>query len=304
MEENQVSRMAMFAAYIRGYHAEHDAPKVFNDFLANHLLGEEERAAFDQQMIESVRRFNPASAEAFPNQAAIVAWVMQGMGAPPIVLSRARYNEDSLEEAVRQGVKQYVILGAGLDTFVFRRPELLEQLQVYEVDHPATQAFKRRRLAELGWEIPAQLHFVPVDFTKESLAAALTRSSYDPQDLTFFSWLGVTYYLPREAVFATLHAIADIAPNGSKVIFDYYDTEAYIPEKASPRVQIGLKVVQQMGEPMKAGFDPLTLAADLAPLGLRVQEDLSPWDIQFRYFMGRTDHYHALEHAHIACVVG
>jgi methyltransferase (TIGR00027 family) len=303
MEENQASTMALMAAYIRGYHAEHDAPKVFDDFLANRLLTEEERASFDRQMIETVRRFNPASAEAFPDQAAILAWVMQGMGAPPIILSRGRYTEDSLEEAIRQGVKQYVILGAGLDTFAFRYPELLEQLQVFEVDHPATQAFKRRRLAELGWDIPAQLHFIPLDFTKESLAEALMRSSYDPQALTLFSWLGVTYYLPREAGLATLRAIAGIAPAGSKVIFDYYDTDAYIPQKASPRVQVGLKVVQQLGEPMKAGFDPLTLAADLAPLCLRLHEDLSPWDIQFRYFMGRTDHYHALEHAHIACAV-
>ncbi|MHB1043431.1 MAG: class I SAM-dependent methyltransferase [Eubacteriales bacterium] len=83
-----------------------------------------------------------------------------------------------------------MILGAGMDTFAFRRPELVKQLQVFEVDHPATQVFKRRRLTELGWEHPAQLHFIPVDFTQESLAPALTRSSYDPQAPSFFSWLG------------------------------------------------------------------------------------------------------------------
>ena len=110
-----------------------------------------------------------------------------------MTLGRSRYTEDSLEKAVEQGVKQYVILGAGFDTFAFRCPEILEKLQVYEVDHPATQAFKRSRLAEAGWELPPQLHFVPVDFEQESLAEALTRSSYDPQAPSFFSWLGVTY---------------------------------------------------------------------------------------------------------------
>lgn len=110
-----------------------------------------------------------------------------------LVVSRARYAIDCLEEAVRQGVKQYVILGAGMDTFAFRRPEMLEQLQVFEVDHPAKQDSKRHRLAELGWKQPAQLHFVPVDFTQENLATALTRTSYDPQKLSFFT-LRKTFY--------------------------------------------------------------------------------------------------------------
>jgi len=81
------------------------------------------------------------------------------------------------------------------------------------------------------------------------------------------------------------------------------DTEAFVPQKASPRVQVLLRAVQQLDEPMKAGFDPLVLAGELAPMGLRLQEDLSPWDIQMRYFMGRTDYYHATEHNHFACTV-
>jgi methyltransferase (TIGR00027 family) len=89
---------------------------------------------------------------------------------------RARYAEETLEKAILQGVKQYVILGAGLDTFAFRRPDLLEKLEVFEVDYQATQDFKLHRLAELGWEIPAELHFIPVDFTKENLTIALKRS--------------------------------------------------------------------------------------------------------------------------------
>lgn len=180
---------------------------------------------------------------------------------------------------------------------------MVEQLQVFEVDHPATQAYKRNRLAELGWEIPAQLRFIPVDFTRESLAEALKRSSYDPQSLTFFSWLGVTYYLTRDEVFATLRDIADIAPAGSTVIFDYLDTDAFIPRKAAPRIQAMMYSVQQVGEPMKAGFDPFMLAEELAPLGLRLHEDLSPMDIAMRYFMRRTDHYRPCEHAHYACAV-
>ena len=142
--------------------------------------------------------------------------------------------EDLLEEAVRQQeVKQYVILGAGLDTFAWRRPDLLARLQVFEIDHPATQADKRQRLQAISRENPRQLHFLPVDFSQEDLAAALKRSAFDPQAPSFFSWLGVTYYLTRDAVCATWRAIAEVAPAGSVVIFDYLDTDAFVPGRVA-----------------------------------------------------------------------
>jgi methyltransferase (TIGR00027 family) len=142
---------------------------------------------------------------------------------------RAQYAEETLEKAVLQGVKQYVILGAGLDTFAFRRPDLMEKLEVYEVDHPATQEFKLHHLAELGWEIPAKLHFVPVDFTKESLATSLTRSpDYDPTLKTFFTWLGVTYFLTKDEVFATLQSIAQVAAAGAVWLFSITSIKKYL----------------------------------------------------------------------------
>lgn len=303
MEENQISRTALLTAYSRGYHAEHDSPKIFDDFLANQLLTEQERRSFDQYLLTALRTYNPASAATFPDEATTIAWMMQGSPGMPIVLSRARYTEESLEEAIRQGTRQYVILGAGLDTFAFRRPDLMAQVRVFEVDHHAMQSHKRRRLAELGWEIPSQLQFVEADFTRDTLAAALAGSSYDPNAPTFFNWLGVTYYLSGDAVHSTLRAVADVASAGSKVVFDYLDTDAFIPRKVSPRVMAMLMVAGQMGEVMQSGFDPLTLDAELVPLGLRLIEDLSPLDIHGRYFLGRTDHYRACEHAHIACAV-
>ena len=147
-------------------------------------------------------------------------------------------------------------------------------------------------------------HFVPVDFEKESLAEALTRSSYDPQVPSFFSWLGVTYYLTRDAIFATLRSIAEIVPSGSTVIFDYLDTDAFVPEKAANRVKITIRYARQnAGEPMITGFEPSALATDLASLGFYLQENLSPTDIEERYFKGRTDNYHACEHLHFARAV-
>ncbi|BCU81654.1 putative S-adenosyl-L-methionine-dependent methyltransferase YktD [Polycladomyces abyssicola] len=302
MEENQVSLTALISAYARAYHAMYDSPKIFNDFLAYHLFTDEEFTNMGRNLAGALKFFDPERAASCPDQETALAWVMRTQSTP-ITLSRARYTEDSLETAVKQGVQQYVILGAGMDTFAFRRPEMLRQLQVFEVDHPATQALKRHRLSRLGWEYPAQLHFVPVDFTKESLVTALKRSSYDQHTLSFFSWLGVTYYLTRDVVFDTLRSLTDIAPVGSTIIFDYLDTDAFVPERAAKRVQRMQEIVRRAGEPMKTGFDPSTLAADLASIGLHLHENLGPSDIEARYFQGRTDGYHAFEHVHFAWAV-
>lgn len=301
MKENQISRTAMGTAFMRAYHAKHDYPKIFDDFLAYHFFSDEIRPIIEQKMAESLQLYDPVRAASCPDQATALAWVMRYTASS--IFCRARHAEDNLIKAVGQGIRQYVILGAGLDTFAFRRPELLEQLQVFEVDHPAMQAFKRRRLAELGWEHPVQLYFIPVDFTQESLSAALTRSAYDPQVPSFFSWLGVTYYLTRDTVFATLRAVADIAPAGSMIIFDYLDTDAFVPGRMSKGVQVLLERVRQLGEPLITGLNPSTLAADLASLGLHLQENLSPTDIEDRYFQGRTDGYHASKHTHYAWAV-
>jgi methyltransferase (TIGR00027 family) len=159
---------------------------------------------------------------------------------------------------------------------------------------------KRERIAQAGWRIPPQLALIPIDFTKESLIKVLLSSSYDPAAVSFFSWLGVTYYLPKEAIFSTLKDIRSIAVEGSTVVFDYMDADSFIPEKVAPRTALMHAIARQVGEPMKSGFDPQALAADLRPLGLALREDLGPAELEARYFQNRTDRLHAFEHVHIA----
>ena len=303
MTENRVKHTAPLLTYFRAYHAVHDAPKIFDDFLAYHLLTEQERAFFDQQFATAVKIIDPVHAASCPDEATALAWFMRAIAPLSLAISRAKYTEDLLEKGVREGVRQYLILGAGMDSFAFRCPELVEKLQVFEVDHPATQAHKRSRLAEIGWEQPVQLHFVPVDFNHESPAAALACSSYNRESPSFFSWLGVTYYLNREAVIATLCAIAGLAPAGSTIVFDYLDKDAFLSETAARSIQVGMEYVRNIGEPMITGFEPSTLSEELAPLGLRLLENLSPFDIEERFFRGRTDGYHAYEHMHFARAV-
>lgn len=294
MQANQVSLTAIMTAYLRAYHAMNDTPKIFDDFLAIHLIPEERRALIEQGFSKALQAQVSESGLDSSDPKSLRP-LLQAMGLPH-VLSRSRYAEDHLDLAVKQGVEQYVILGAGMDTFAFRRPDLLRQIQVFEVDHPATQAFKRQRLAELAWEIPSHLHFVPVDFTKESLADALKRTSYDVQAKSFFSWLGVTMYLTREEVLATLRAIAEISSAGSMVVFDYFVPE----ENALKEMQEDLR---KIGEPIKTAFDPATLASELEGLGLRLHENASPSAIQERYFQNRTDGYHASHHVRFAWAV-
>ena len=309
MKDNQASFTAMSVAYMRAYHSMYDTPKIFDDFLAYDLIPEEKRALIEKHLIEQYVTWdqqlndteNAASLyDRITTSESLMQATYKSVG---FLSSRARYVEDALVKVIRQGVKQYVILGAGMDTFAFRRPEMLKELEVFEVDHPATQEFKLHRLTELEWEHPANLHFIPIDFTKESLVTALTSSlSYDPKIKSFFSWFGVTPYLPQEDVLATLRFIADVAPSGSTLVFDYIDTAAFIPEKLSPQMRELLEYLSKIGEPMKSrGFNPSTLAEELASLGFQLHEDLNPTDIEGRYLQGRA--YGHYEHGHFACAV-
>lgn len=295
MEEDKASLTALITAFARAYHSANADPKIFDDFLAARWFTPEGWKEMETNLANSLPFFNPELAKSTPDTATALAIVMRDyIGTTTI--SRSQYTEERLEAEVEKGVRQYVILGAGIDTFAFRRPDLLEHIDIFEIDHPATQAFKRERLADLGWEIPRQLHFLPVDFSKESFMEALDRSPFERSKPTFFSWLGVTVYLTREVVFDTLRAISGFACSGSPVVFDYYDADAFDPEKATERVRLGMEIARRAGEPMKTGFEPSQLAADLREIGLRVQEDLGPFEIEEHYFKNRTDGYHAFEH--------
>jgi methyltransferase (TIGR00027 family) len=295
MQESRPWITALVTAYARAYHATHANPKIFDDFAADRLYSAEEHTQFDHNLAQSLPAIDPDLAVSHPDEAAALAAVMELMHTP-VTVSRSRYAEDCLQAAVERGVEQYVILGAGFDTFAFRRPDLLAKLAVFEVDHPVTQAMKRERIAH--WNIPPQLHFVPVDFNRDSFRVALLESGCDPHKRTFFSWLGVTYYLPREVVFSTLETVRRLAPSGSIIVFDIMDLEAFLPEKAARRVQVMQVSARMVGEPMQTGFDPSALREDLAQIGLKLVENLSPAEIEARYFQGRKDRLHAFEHVH------
>ena len=303
MRIHQESRTALVAAFYRAHHYAHDTPKIFEDSLAHLMLSAAEEEFFADRRSERLKRLDPALAASCPDRTAMVGCFMRATPAPAEALSRARYAEDILEEAVSRGVGQYVLIGAGMDTFAFRRPDLNVHLQVFEVDREEVQRFKRQRLVEVSLQEPRNLHFVAVDYARENLDTALERSEFDPHVPAFFGWLGVTMYLDCDTVLDTLNAIKRVAAVGSHLVFDYLDADAFDPSRSSESIQELIERMHRSHEPLVAGFDPKILEADICRIGFNVRENLSPLDIEARYFQGRADGYHATDHAHFVWAV-
>lgn len=202
------------------------------------------------------------------------------------IAARTRFAEDSLAAAVERGTRQLVVLGAGLDTYAYRG-EVREHIRIFEVDHPATQAWKRQRLAEANIPLPNSLTFAPIDFEHETLAAGLDAAGFDPARQTFFTWLGVVPYLTEEAVWSTLGFIASL-PNGAHVVFDYSDPpESLTPEMRAFHDQRAARVAE-LGEPWMNYFESDKLQARLTSLGFSTVDDLGPSRIAARYFPNRV----------------
>ena len=200
---------------------------------------------------------------------------------------RVRYAEDCLHEAIEAGLAQYVILGAGLDTFSLRHREL--QVQVFEVDHPATQHIKRERVRRVAGHIPPSLTFVPVDFEVDRLDEVLMHSRFDAEQPAFFSWLGTTYYLTKDAIRETLGYIAAVAAPGSRLVLDYKLPRHLIPEQGLPLNDKLERLVKRLGEPMISDFTPEELNAEMARIGWAELASLPPQAQTRHYLQDRSD---------------
>lgn len=291
------SRTALAAALMRAIHTRCDQPRVIDDPWGDRLVSEEEKAALSRRVLEE------AGPEVRPRLAALSdrAILDIALRRHPTyggVVLRTRYAEDALAAAAARGVAQYVLVGAGLDSFCVRQPPYASALAIFEVDHPASQALKRERLA--GVAVPSNVRFAAADLARESLADALGRAGFCATVPAFFSWLGVTIYLTREANVATLRAIASCAAPGSELVFTYFDQR--VLDARIPHVEAMRERRAAMGEPWVSGFDPTTLAAELRDLGLLLIEDVTGPALTARYCAGRTDGLAAGRAGHIAHV--
>jgi methyltransferase (TIGR00027 family) len=201
---------------------------------------------------------------------------------------RSRFAEDRLRKAVSRGAEQYVLLGAGLDTFAYRNPF---PIRVFEVDHPATQAWKRELLEEAGIAPAEAATFVAVDFERDDLRQCLAESGFDLREPAFFSWLGVTPYLTREAFDETLEFLASTARE-SGVAFDWCVDLAMLSATERMAVEALAARVANVGEPFHLFFRPEDLAGSLRAAGFDDIETMGRDDINACYFADRNDGLH------------
>ena len=257
---------ALMVAMQRAAHQLLDRPLVLDDPVALTILG----GAKAQVLRDNVDRFRDPTS----------------VGMRSTVIVRSRLAEDVWGEAVERGIRQYVVLGAGLDTSAFRHPDT--PARIFEVDLPATQAWKQARLREAGIAVPPSLHFVPVDFESVGLAEGLARAGFDANAPAIFSWLGVTMYLDEVAVIETLRFIAGCA-KGSAVLFEYVTPLSSLP----PIMRIAMEQLTaqfaERGEPWKTFFEPAVITETLSALGFNHTNAWTPEELNQRYLANRDD---------------
>jgi methyltransferase (TIGR00027 family) len=263
MQLGMPSQTALAAAFHRAAHQVLEQGRIFTDPLALRILGA------DAQTIARQAGENPSRRRM-----------------RLFIAVRTRFAEDALAVAIERGVRQLVVLGAGLETYAYRNP-FGDRLRIFEVDHPATQAWKRQRLQDAAIPLPSSLTFVPVDFECETLAECLATAGFDRTQQTFFTWLGVVPYLNHEIVWSTLAFIASL-PNGAHVVFDYSDPPESMSAERRAKHERRAGAVADLGEPWITYFEPEKLHAKVADIGFAEIEDLGPGQIVSRYFPGRA----------------
>jgi methyltransferase (TIGR00027 family) len=269
MEQKGPSRTAITTATLRAAHYLLDAePKILDDRFARAFAG----FASDDELLKAL---NAISYPDFRRMRTLFAL-------------RSRYAEDELARSIKRGISQYIILGAGLDSFAYRRPDTMRELDVFEVDHPASQSWKRARVAALKIRIPERLHYAPIDFERETLSAGLARAEIR-FSATFFSWLGVTQYLSPAAVLGTLREVVGLAAPGSEIVFQYVVPARTLAGEERALVESLAGRAAEVGEPWLSFFEPEELDRDLKDMGFSELSHFGPEQATERYLAGRID---------------
>ncbi|WP_271523235.1 class I SAM-dependent methyltransferase [Bradyrhizobium sp. CCBAU 53380] len=298
MMESLPSRTALATSLMRALHSRFDPFPLLNDPWGDRLVSEAERERMTARIL--ARMDEDMRARALRTPASVLDEFLLTNTALPGVVIRSRYAEDALREAATRGTKQYVLIGAGLDSFVLRRPAFSDSLTIFEIDHPATQTMKIQRIKECGMSLPPSVHFVAADLANEDLVSVLDRSRFRPGEKAFFSWLGVSVYLTRQANLATLRAVATCSARGSELVFTYVDQAEFAPNTSQSPDDENAKVVAQIGEPWISGFNPDEIVDDLARVGLNLVEDLDGKAMWERYRGANTTLGHPPATLHIA----
>ncbi|HVN92688.1 MAG TPA: class I SAM-dependent methyltransferase [Terracidiphilus sp.] len=258
MKSNQPSRTALMIARQRAAHQVLDHGAIFYDPFAMKILHEDEK-----DVLEFASKHPAASIGRL------------------ITAARSRIAEDALSKAVEKGVRQIVILGAGLDTFALRNPHRSPEIRIYEVDHPETQTWKRQLLAEAQIVLPASHVFVPVDFEQDDVGKKLAAAGVQQNSPAFFTWLGVVPYLTEEAIGRALDYMSSI--ENSEVVFDYMEPPESFSEEFRQIEKARSEQLQKLGERSESRFEPAGIAAILQSHGFSSIEDIGFDEIASRF---------------------
>jgi methyltransferase (TIGR00027 family) len=263
MQSGKPSRTALAAASHRAAHQILEEGRIFRDPLALRIVGRESNELAKEGADPARRKMRI------------------------FIAARTRFAEDALSAAVENGVEQLVVLGAELDTFAFRSP-YRERLRVFEVDHPATQEWKRERLQGAGILSPSWLTFAPIDFERQTLGTGLEAAGFEPRRSAFFTWLGVVPYLSEDTVWSTLGFIGNL-PAQAQVVFDYSNPPDQLSSAARESHDQRAAHVEKAGEAWVTYFDSDALHTRLASHGFVEIQDLNPRRIAERYFSNRSE---------------
>ena len=291
MIEAHESTTAKLCSFARAYHSTYARKKIFDDSLAFDFMGLEQYEETGQLIGHNYQE-NLIDPNLSFHSSEIVDKLNHSL--MPIPISRIAFAEQELTSfAGRFPLCQYVICGAGMDTFIFRNAN--DNIRVFEIDHPDTQRFKKARIRKLEWTIPANARLVPVDCSMDDMITALLRAGFDPKLPTFFSVLGVTYYLSLELFEDTVKKMGSFQNSENQLVFDFPDKG--LPTDSARGAEL-THITAMLGEPMVPGYQEEDVMNMLQRCGFRCKQHLTPEEIEKRYFSGRADGLHAFENIH------
>jgi methyltransferase (TIGR00027 family) len=298
MIDTKESVTAKLCSFARAYHSNYSREKIFDDYLAYDMMGKEE---YDEiwQMIEQYFAKDDLGLTKELKKEETCRQLFEYASIP---LSRISFAEQRLNRfAEEQGYCQYVICGAGMDTFTFRNSN--PHIMIYELDHPDTQSYKLNRIRELQWNKPRNVRYVPIDFEGDSMKEELIKAGFKPELPAFFSILGVTYYLTLPIFEDTIRNIAALSEKGNLLVFDYLEKADGEDGAENERSRYLKEITASLGEEMKQGFSLPELREALASNGFDLELHLKPQDIQNTFFNGRSEGYRAFENVHFISAV-
>ncbi|WP_242981142.1 class I SAM-dependent methyltransferase [Ruminiclostridium sufflavum] len=288
------SMTAKICSFVRAFHSNLSKQKIFDDYLAYDMMGKEEYEEIGQliQNELGINRSDPDTGFCGKDLSPLIDQYVA-----PIPLSRIAYAERKLESFAKlHGACQYVICGAGMDTFAFRNDN--PDICIFELDHPDTQRYKLERIERLEWSIPENVRYVSIDFSQEDLEETLREAGFNPDIPSFFAILGVTYYLTLPVFEQTITKIADLSGEGNRIVFDYPDETTFY-EDAAERVRLLAQITARLGEPMEQGLLYEDIKTVLERNSFSVEEHLAPERIQTVFFQDRKDGLRAFENIHL-----